>query len=70
MRGRSTAVIGFDGSPHTFIARRKIPCMTTRYLWIVRLETVRVAFQRSMAPARDVLEPQLAEGVVQDRRTV
>ena len=51
MRGRSTAVIGFDGSPHTFIARRKIPCMTTRYLWIVRLETVRVAFQCSMAPA-------------------
>ena len=70
MRGRSTAVRGFNGSPHTFIARRKIPCMTTRYLWIVRLETVRVAFQLLDGACGDVLEPQLAEGLVQDRRTV
>ena len=39
---------GLRGRPHTFIARRKIPCRTTRCFWIVRFEPVRVVFQRSI----------------------
>ena len=46
-RGRSTVAAGFDGSPHTFIARRKIPWRITRCLATVRFDEVSVARQRS-----------------------
>jgi hypothetical protein len=47
--GRSTVAAGFDGSPHTFIARRKMPWRITRCLATVRFDEVSVARQRSSA---------------------
>jgi hypothetical protein len=59
-RGRSTAAAGLRGNPQTFMARRKIPCRTTRYLTTVRFETSSVARQRSSSWGH-VLEAQVAQ---------
>ncbi len=48
-RGRSTSATGLRGSPHTFIARRKMPWRITRYFATLRLDSDSDAnaFQRS-----------------------